>query len=671
MILDPLKLYNNSGELLKKRTIKGYGQVLFSPYFPTRYYKNDVSYAGKIIEYVKSKDTLRIFSYGESSAAGSPWGHPASFSRFINDELNRIKRSGKVEVMNFGIGGIGSTRVLILVKETVKYHPDVLLIYCGHNECYDNYQYLTIVKSRFNRLRHLIRDRLYIIRLGHLLIDRFMVRDVPKIDLLHYESRPFSQNEKYDKKDRDFFASQYKRNMQEIANIAFRNNIPVVFISQPCNFFYEPTYEITDKAIADMLEKAKNLINEHKYQEAGKYIDFILLSDREAATAYYYKGLICLKNQEYSKAKNAFLDSIEYDQKPQRATEEYRSILSSLSNPLKGIYFVDAKTRFYEYLNDGQIDGRLIIDTVHPTVEGQKIIAQAILEDYFMKYGVRGDLFDYAKYNPDAIWLNNIDPIFYFNICRRYYDTQNVDDCIKNAMIKLNDNLKQQRRISRNVWELLFYKGLLLKSAGDVKAGLRFFSRSMAIYPSCSLKANLTGGDISSGESFTQSEDVAYNRVFDKQANNLISEGSFERWRSKEAEVPERWSAGGTVIKEAKNVKDGIYAAKLVSAGESSYLYYDLPNTIVNSLQGMDVTLSCWVKSSIGDRKVYAQINDGIESSNAFYSGSGDWELLTVTYRIDGSAFRIRVLLEIDGKGLAYFDDAVLVEASYPVAGGV
>ena len=615
--------YKDVGNLLERRNIEGREDVWFSPFFPTRYYRDDVSYAGKMIEYKKSKDTLRIFSYGGSCTAGSPWGHRASFSRFVNDELNRIKRYGKVEIMNFGMGGIGSSRVLALVNETIKYKPDILLIYCGHNECYDNYVHLKKANNKVDKFDSLMRDRSYLVKVGHLMMNRLMDGKIPRSDLLNPKSRPFSQDAIYGTQHRKFFAAQYERNMRNIADIASRYNMSVVFISQPSNFFFEPEFYPADDDISINLRRAKQMIDEDRYSEATKYIAAIFAKDKEASMAHYYNGLVYLNEKEYGNAREAFLKAIEYDQKPQRATEEYREILLKLASPKKGRYFVDAKSKFYEYLDDGLIDGRLIIDIVHPTVKGQKIIARAILEDYFIKHGIREDMLDYGIYEPENLWSNNIDPNFYFKICNRYYGISDVSVCIERALEKSNSRSEQEKRIARGLEEFQFYRDLLV---------------------------------------LDETEEVHID-ADSQDAINLINGGSFEIWPDGDLSAPEGWKKGGKVIRDDENVKSGAYSANLVTSKESSYLYFDLSP---KHLKGVTVTFCCWVRTSVGNSKVYVQINDGASANNSFHTGSGDWEFLTVTRTIDDSATRVRALLEINGAGSAYFDDAVLSEGYYP-----
>ncbi len=85
---------------------------------------------------VKAPGTYRVFTLGESSTAGDPYGAEASFSAFLQAMLEDQHPGRTVEVVNCGIVAISSTDVLDMVPEILKHEPDAILIYAGHNEAY-------------------------------------------------------------------------------------------------------------------------------------------------------------------------------------------------------------------------------------------------------------------------------------------------------------------------------------------------------------------------------------------------------------------------------------------------------------------------------------------------------------------------------------------------------
>lgn len=81
----------------------------------------------------KPPGTRRIFVIGESAAMGVP--EPAfGVSRQLEAQLERWESGQKVEVFNFGVTAINSHAILPIVRQVVRFDPDLLVIYMGNNE---------------------------------------------------------------------------------------------------------------------------------------------------------------------------------------------------------------------------------------------------------------------------------------------------------------------------------------------------------------------------------------------------------------------------------------------------------------------------------------------------------------------------------------------------------
>ena len=82
----------------------------------------------------KDKTTLRLFVLGESTTIGYPYFHNGSFHRWLLYRLMHEFPDRNFEVINLSLTGVNSYTVLGFAKELVKYQPDAVLIYSGHNE---------------------------------------------------------------------------------------------------------------------------------------------------------------------------------------------------------------------------------------------------------------------------------------------------------------------------------------------------------------------------------------------------------------------------------------------------------------------------------------------------------------------------------------------------------
>ena len=82
----------------------------------------------------KAPGAYRIFSLGGSTTYGRPYDDTTSFSGWLRELLPAADSSKTWEVINAGGISYASYRVARLMEELVHYHPDVFIIYTGHNE---------------------------------------------------------------------------------------------------------------------------------------------------------------------------------------------------------------------------------------------------------------------------------------------------------------------------------------------------------------------------------------------------------------------------------------------------------------------------------------------------------------------------------------------------------
>ncbi|HLA57257.1 MAG TPA: hypothetical protein VK622_00775, partial [Puia sp.] len=130
--------YGNDLELfIEARNHPDY--LVLNPAASKRYFINE-SFAptGNSELFKKDKDdsTLRIFVLGESTTIGYPFFHNGSFHRWLQYRLMRSFPDRQFEIINLSLTAVNSYTVLGFAKELVRYKPDAVLIYTGHNEFY-------------------------------------------------------------------------------------------------------------------------------------------------------------------------------------------------------------------------------------------------------------------------------------------------------------------------------------------------------------------------------------------------------------------------------------------------------------------------------------------------------------------------------------------------------
>ena len=84
----------------------------------------------------KLRNTFRIFCLGESSMFGTPYQMTCNIPGIVRKQLRHLYPEKEIEVVNWGASAINTNVIADLAKDLVRYQPDLILVYTGHNEFY-------------------------------------------------------------------------------------------------------------------------------------------------------------------------------------------------------------------------------------------------------------------------------------------------------------------------------------------------------------------------------------------------------------------------------------------------------------------------------------------------------------------------------------------------------
>lgn len=87
----------------------------------------------------KPADTVRIFIVGESAAKGYPQPRNLSMQSFLQAMLGDVWPERRVEVISLGTTAVASFPLVYLVRDAVRYDPDLIVFYVGNNEFFGAY----------------------------------------------------------------------------------------------------------------------------------------------------------------------------------------------------------------------------------------------------------------------------------------------------------------------------------------------------------------------------------------------------------------------------------------------------------------------------------------------------------------------------------------------------
>jgi tetratricopeptide (TPR) repeat protein len=300
----------------------------------------------------KPEGQLRIFVQGESSAAGFPYGRWASPAALLQQRLQRAYPDREVEVVNTAMAAVTSYVLLDFADEIIAQRPDAVVIYTGHNE------YLgiggvgsSLVGSRSPALSRGILQlrRLHLYRALERAVAPMLGPDqdplanpggtlmarVAKERSIPLDSPLFRQGE-----------AQFRGNLDRLLAKYQAAGVPVFIGTLASNLRDQPPFVNDPAAGADSAQARFDAARE--FDRAGRTADAL---------------------REYVAAKDR--DALRF-----RAPESFDAVIRDVAKA-RGATVVDVRGALAAAARDGIVGADLMLEHVHPNVEGYFRLASA------------------------------------------------------------------------------------------------------------------------------------------------------------------------------------------------------------------------------------------------------------------------------------------------------
>ncbi|HEX5649122.1 MAG TPA: GDSL-type esterase/lipase family protein [Steroidobacteraceae bacterium] len=300
----------------------------------------------------KDASTLRIFVQGESSAAGFPYGRWASPAAMLQQRLQRSYPDRNVEVVNTAMAAVTSYVLLDFADEIIAQQPDAVVIYTGHNE------FLGIggVGSSLVSARSPVVARA-IASLRRLHVYRALERTLGPV--LGPEQDPLSDRggtlmarvakERSIPLDSGLFVRgerQFRGNLDRLLARYAQAGVPVFVGTLASNLRDQPPFVSVVDAGPD--SAAVRYETARRRDRDGKYAEALV---------------------EYTAAKD--LDGLRF-----RAPESFDTVIRDVAKR-RGATVVDVRGALANAARDGIVGADLMLEHVHPNVEGYFRLASA------------------------------------------------------------------------------------------------------------------------------------------------------------------------------------------------------------------------------------------------------------------------------------------------------
>ena len=348
----------------------------------------------------------RIFCLGGSTTYGHPYDDRTSFCGWLREFLSAADSSRQWEVINAGGISYASYREAMLMEELAQYEPDLFVILCGHNEFLEKRTYATVIQmpsvarelgSAMSRTRsYSVLRRLISGPTGR------PSEPMGQRDLLPGEVKTLLDDgvgpEAYsrDKLQPQQVVAHFRLNLLRMVDIASSAGASVMFVTPASNlrdcspFKSEHRSGLTESdehRWQQLFESGVAACSAGQLEEALVALEGAAAIDDTYAQLQYLRGKTLDGLNRFAEAQQAYLKARDEDICPLRALTPMLAIVTEVAAK-RGAALIDF-VQLVEQRSDHAIPGEnLFLDHVHPTPQGHRLLALAILDQLVAQHVV-------------------------------------------------------------------------------------------------------------------------------------------------------------------------------------------------------------------------------------------------------------------------------------------
>jgi len=346
----------------------------------------------------KSAGTYRIFCMGGSTTFGRPYDDTTSFCGWLRAMLPKADPSLRWELVNAGGVSYASYRVAVLMEELIGYEPDLFIIYSGHNEFLEHRTYGRVISTP-EAVRGLgaIMSRTRTYTAVQHTVDGLSGSAEVTPDKRTYlpgevetilESSLGPESYHRDAELARQVPEHYRYNLARMVDIARSVGAKVILVTPASNlrdcspFKSEHREKLTNAQRNNwqtMFGSASKMYDAGRWDEALTAIDNAIAIDDRHALGHYLRGRILWELRHHGGAKEAFIRAMDEDVCPLRAPTSIVDIVAEVANE-RGVPMLDFVALLEGQSEHGIPGEELFLDHAHPTIEGNRRLALALLE---------------------------------------------------------------------------------------------------------------------------------------------------------------------------------------------------------------------------------------------------------------------------------------------------
>jgi hypothetical protein len=338
----------------------------------------------------KSENLLRAFVVGGSTAQGFPELSNYSFGKITEVALNNIDLKNKFEIHNISYSAMSSYFVRDTAKKLLKFKPDFLVIYSGHNEYYGTFG----IQSGKSHLKKLIYLYLKDFKIFQLILNISGVEKANKIKKTNKSLMETLLRNKFEKNDEldSIVSENFIKNIEYVLKTYKRRNIPVIIINPASNLIDMPPFiGKDDELYKDIIRGYYEAVMDKNIKKIESYYNLYANDDKQNANIVFLNGVssLILKYDSYI---DYFVKAKDMDLAPFRARTNLQNNLRDFYKNNKTKYpnmnYIDLEGEIYDHIGINALSNLLFYDQLHLNFNGNIFLSYLIIAKIFNLYGI-------------------------------------------------------------------------------------------------------------------------------------------------------------------------------------------------------------------------------------------------------------------------------------------
>jgi lysophospholipase L1-like esterase len=336
----------------------------------------------------KPADGLRVFVQGGSTAAGFPIGAGASIAGMLGARLRQSFPERPVEVVDTALAAVSSYALLDFADEIVAQSPDAIVIYAGHNEYLGIFGVGSAYAPTGSRTATLVALELDGLRLYQLvrnlyartrmLVDEPTTPDATTLMAAIVRDRDIALGSARYRQG----IAQFQRNMTRLIGKYRAAGVPVFVATVASNVADQPPFASSalPETIARELEAPLAAVEAGRPDAVGPETLArleTLAAEHASADLHFAAARIREERGDHEAARRHYGLARDHDRLRFRAPAAINDVIRTLARA-DGVHLVDANARLETAADDGLIGATLMLEHLHPTVEGYFLIADEL-----------------------------------------------------------------------------------------------------------------------------------------------------------------------------------------------------------------------------------------------------------------------------------------------------